>query len=396
MKKQIIALTIFALLWPSQINAETINLEVSGNGSGSVNQIEESNEQETQVSQSNDSQVVNEIVSSSDTGNNSASDNTADEINVETGDVEQSIEVENHNIGTNIVSSDCQCTDIGTVTNIKISDNSSGSTNTVDTNNSNNAQVSQNNVATITTNVTINANTGDNKVTNNTGSEINVKTGDIYSNTKIENKNVNNNSAIINNQNHGYTIKIAGNGTDSVNKINVNQNNNIVYVSNNLAYISNNINENFNTGGNYIDGNTAAKINLKTGSVKSIIAVANTGINSSSVIISDCNECGGPNNPENPENPQNPENPGSNNGGNNGGSNNGGSNNGGSNSNNDNGVGGPSNGQILGTMLPATGGTLAYIFGANIAMFLTGLYLKLRKFFNTIWSAQFLVTIEIV
>jgi len=391
----------FALIQPiSLVHAETISLEVSGNGAGSENTIENHSEQESTVEQNNQSEVTNDIQSESNTGENEVNGNTAETTSLETGSIEQHVEVVNENINQNTVStSGCsECNESSTSgAEIKVVGNGSNTVNTVDVQHNSQTNVSQNNTAVINTSVTIKANTGNNTIKNNTGSQISVSTGHIKSQTNIVNKDINNSQATINSNGSvsPLSVKIAGNGTGSVNTLVIDTTRNIAYVSNNYANISNSVYENFNTGGNYINSNTASNISLVTGDILSSIGVNNIGINSNQVIITDCN-C---DNPDDDDDDDDNGNGGDNGGEDNGGSDNGGGDNGGGSSDNGSGgIGGASNdiGSVLGATLPATGGSLLYLLGGNLAMFLTGLWMKLKENILGLVQSELLVTIEVV
>lgn len=393
MKKIVAVLAFITALNPAGlVHASSIQLTISGNGSDSVSTIEQKEESKVEVEQSNDSQVVTEINVESNTGSNSASDNTNSQVNVETGAVETQVVVKNENINQNVVNLDCgECAGGGSDTTIKITDNGSGSTNTATNSQSSNTQVVQNNVAVINTNIKLNANTGKNSASDNTSSKVTMTTGDIYSNTQVVNKNINQNKAEISAGNGGsFKLTIAGNGADSKNVVIINQTNNTVHIANNQTSIYQQIHEDFNTGGNILDNNTGALVALRTGSIRSIVGVFNTGINSNNTTIS-CPDCVP--DPDDPGDDDDDDNNGggddNGNGGDNGNGNGGDNGNGkGGSSNGDNGIGG-ANGQVLGAILPATGGASLGFALVNLGMFLSGLWLKLRRRLGEIFNTQY-------
>ncbi len=128
------------------------DVEIVGNGWGSKNTVEYNYTSETQVNQSNETDVHNHVVSIAETGNNSGED-------VHTGDATSVVDIE-VNGGTNIADlSDCGCpqqTDIG------IYGNSGWSHNDVDVTKTYSTKVDQDLKLTVWNGVYSHADTGGN------------------------------------------------------------------------------------------------------------------------------------------------------------------------------------------------------------------------------------------
>ncbi|MBI4067646.1 hypothetical protein HY407_04635 [Candidatus Gottesmanbacteria bacterium] len=78
-----------------------------------------------------------------------------------------------------------------------VSENGSGSKNSINFNQSGNTTVNQNSNANINNNINATANTGGNEASNNTGGNTTIKTGDASVKVNVDNK-LNNNSAVVN------------------------------------------------------------------------------------------------------------------------------------------------------------------------------------------------------
>ena len=162
---------------------------------------------------------------------------------------------------------------------ITISINGSGSSNDVQITNSSSSTVSQTNNAEIQNNVDTSASTGDNSVSSNNG-DANITTGDIESSSTVSNENINTNFA--GDQgcgcSEGTTAAIDGNGSDSINSIDLSTVSLVDIIQTNSAQISNNSTTNANTGGNQANNNNG-DVTIQTGNITSLISILNKNIN---------------------------------------------------------------------------------------------------------------------
>lgn len=368
MKKFNVLLLTLALVFVkvSAVEADTLTFEISGNGSESVNQVVSDVSTETNVSQSNDSQVNNQVNIEADTGNNQANQNTGGETEISTGDVQTEIKIENQ-LNTSLVQTGC-CEE--SQAEVLINNNGEQSNNTVELNLSSKTDISINQEAEVTNKVNLNLNTGKNSANQNNG-DVSISTGDIKGSVNIQNSA--NQSWVEALELEGYQIeaKIKANGSNSINQISINSSNSKNIDIHQYADIDNILNIILNTGENDASENLGS-VTIDTGNIDFEVGIKNGLINFSAVNIGGCDPDDQPE-PDEPNDPAPPPpSPGT------GGSDTSGNNNGTSSSDSD------SKGTVLGVggggILPATGANwLLLALLANIAMFLMGLYLRLRS-----------------
>ncbi len=168
-----------------------------------------------------------------------------------------------------------------------ITDNASGSTNTVNVTQSNTTNVTQANTADVTNNITTNSNTGDNTANNNNGGDTAIQTGESTTTTEVEN------SGNISVANVGEGCEcpitnsavISDNAGGSVNTINSASVNNTTVTSNQVANITNNLVTNANTGNN-IANNNVGNVSIATGKIFAKTSLLNGPLNISKVKVS--------------------------------------------------------------------------------------------------------------
>lgn len=387
MKKIVWLLTLVAYLWLpiTSVNAETISLTVSGNGDGSQSQINFQNESTQEVSQSNQTEIENQIDDQANTGGNNVSDNTTESVQVETGDIQSQQTVINQANQNQLAIEDC-CQEA----ELSISNNGSDSQNSIDIISSHSSQTNQQNIAQITTNINISANTGNNKISSNTANQIALLTGNINHHTSVDNGHINQNSHTVSGGSTGsINAKINNNGSGSQNQLAYAYHIDTITNTVNVTQINNSVKTDLNTGGNVLDGNTASPITLVTGSIESVIDLNNFAIGGTYASIDLCCDTDDSQNPDDPDDPGDLNDPfhpsddsgtgGSGNTSNNGGS---GSSSDGSSSDDDSGRGG----QVLGLTLPDTGSNLFSLLWINLVLLLIGIYL--RFFYSKLPSRQ--------
>jgi len=340
----------------SQVKAEEVNVEISGNSSGSSNEVHIEASNNLSVNQNNSANINNNVVVNTNTGNNSATSNANGDSVVSTGSVDAATIVNNQNINSNQVNSNnCNCSyGINSI----ISGNSAGSDNGSFINHVNSLNTAQANRAYISNNVNVNGNTGDNSASFNGGNST-IITGNIKAKTTVSNRNVNNSFNSIDSSAGTSSVVILSNGANSENNSIITNNNEVDIEVLNIAEILNTIDHDLNTGGNGTLANLGDSV-IVTGDIVSDIAVENENINSSIAEVScECNEESTPENPTQPSS-QNP-NPST----------------GTSIVQGASGSAGSSN--TPGSSLPRTGLTIPLTFVATtifVFMFLAGLYLR--------------------
>ncbi len=265
--------------------AFAVELSVTGNGEGSVNEANVSNASTTQVTSNNTAEVNNDIQINANTGNNSASGNNGEATQVTTGDVVTETTVVNEMNKTVVEQQPC-CSQSGVIT--VISNNGSNSKNTAQTTNTNNTHVTVNQHAQITNNVKGTGNTGGNTANNNAGN-VSIKTGNITVKDSIYNTMVNRARVSVNQPTSGGTLAtVIGNGTDTTNTINFLTNNAQTVVINNYADIFNNVIYDLSTGNNHANDNTG-NVSIETGDIDVTVEIVND-VNKSEVEVK-CDDC---------------------------------------------------------------------------------------------------------
>lgn len=305
------------------------NLE---NGSDSNNNIDLNQLNNEATFQNNDATLGSTLTLSANSGNNLANRNTGGDSFIETGDANVAgnvLSFLNNNIAGNVVFGvvnifgnlvgdiilpqssidNIGCLDCQGKTNLSNINNGTKSQNNISSNSVDNNLVNQNNNAYIDNSESFSATSGDNEVSQNTGSSSYVKTGNstIDSNTlNIANSNISGGDwwlVIINKagqwvgkiigapdgssmagssgtefqvgENGEITAVNQGNGADSINNITLNQqSDNQIYQQNN-AKLSNNLNLSANTGSNQASNNTGGDSVIKTGDAKIIANLVN-------------------------------------------------------------------------------------------------------------------------
>ena len=254
--------------------ARAEEIAVSGNGSGSVNEVSVQNIQTTTITQTNNADVTNNVDTSADTGGNTANGNTGSDVGITTGDASQNIEIEN---SLNFSSVDVPCcpSDISA----EISGNGSDSTNEIAIGSETQTNISITQNANVENNVSGSANTGDNSANDNTGGSVLIDTGSIWVAGGIKNGPINVYSITGGSGGQDVSVSVSGNGSGSTNLIsllltdlaNLNVQNN--------ANIVNDVSWDLNTGRNEANGNTGGDVEIRTGDIFFDFSIENGPIN---------------------------------------------------------------------------------------------------------------------
>lgn len=163
--------------------------EISGNGSGSINNIYIKNKSDCKVYQKNSTAVLTEIQSSASTGGNTANGNTGGDVTIDTGNATSTVGVSVEG-GSNTASNPCCCTCDGCESQpaeqtALISGNGESSINSVTLKKKKSSEVKQKNKTEVLTGVLSKAKTGRNKAKNNTGGTVDVLTGNAESTVDV-------------------------------------------------------------------------------------------------------------------------------------------------------------------------------------------------------------------
>jgi hypothetical protein len=193
-------------------------VKITGNGSDSDNDVDVKVANVTELQQSNQADVENNIDVDANTGKNDAEDNTGGDVSIETGDAKAVVDIANM-VNQNVASIGGEG-DGGSL-DVEVSGNGSGSDNDVDVELANVVEVLQTNNAEIENDVDVDANTGKNDAKDNTGGEVAIETGDADVEVDVENKANFNGLNLDDCCELGADIKVAGNGSDSTNDVTV-------------------------------------------------------------------------------------------------------------------------------------------------------------------------------
>lgn len=92
---------------PEEMTPNPIEVKITGNGDGSDSEINIDRESSTEIIQSNEVEIVNNIKITANTGDNEASDNTGD-VTIKTGDVNINVKAINK-VNQNSTVDECEC-----------------------------------------------------------------------------------------------------------------------------------------------------------------------------------------------------------------------------------------------------------------------------------------------
>jgi len=279
MTKRIFASVIatFALLVNvvAPVAAETVSLEISGNGQ-STNDIEVDMDQSTGVIQENEANINNNIKVVANSGNNNASRNTGGDTSVSTGDATTQTMVSN-TANTNVADVE-PCNGCGGSVEAIVSGNGYGSDNNIDLDldqgKDSGTYVTQSNRANVSNAVRSNADTGSNGANYNTGGAVEVSTGNAMDTVVVANA-LNTNSAVVGGGSGGSVLsaKILENGGNTTNDISLDLDRELLVEQRNMARVRNNVNANARTGNNLASRNTSGMVSIMTGNADTYVGV---------------------------------------------------------------------------------------------------------------------------
>jgi hypothetical protein len=253
--------------------AQTMNLEISGNGADSDSTANVTTTNNTTVSQTNVANIENDVVVDADTGHNDANSNTGGDVSIETGDATTDVAVANA-VNANSATVDNCCVTGG---DVKISGNGEGSDNRVNLTLGNNVALTQYNVANVNNDVDVESDTGWNDANSNTGGDVSVSTGDANTSVLLSTMANANSATVGGGSGTGGTLSawITGNGADSDNRINLDLNNDVLLSQINTADVLNEVDVDSDTGHNDANSNTGGDVSIETGDADTTVVVDN-------------------------------------------------------------------------------------------------------------------------
>lgn len=167
---------------------------------------------------------------------------------------------------------------------LEITSNGDSSDNEVHVTNETTIEVTQENNAEVVNNSDTAANTGENSASDNVNDEVDIVTGDVTSESVIENE-LNYSVSERNCCQEESNVIISGNGGNSENTIYVNVNNQINTSIEQTAKITNSIEGSANTGRNTANNNTQSDVSIDSGNINALGSISNQN-NVASVSIS--------------------------------------------------------------------------------------------------------------
>lgn len=191
-------------------------VEVTGNGSDSENEVELEQETKTEVYQSNQANISNDVKVDAETGDNEAEDNTNGDVAIKTGDA--TVKIMSHNMAnmnTAVIGGEGE----GGSVHLLVSGNGTDSENEIELELERETVLRQDNLTNIANHFKVDAETGKNEAEDNTGGYVEIETGDAWVEAMVDN------AAGFNFADLGccaledIMAKIANNGSDSENEI---------------------------------------------------------------------------------------------------------------------------------------------------------------------------------
>lgn len=251
-------------------------IEISGNGAGSDNWANVSQNSTTAVNQSNNANVNNTVNSNANTGNNDANYNTGGDVHIDTGNASTNTTVSNV-LNSNAAEVDC-CNNGDT--NVNISGNGAWSNNGVQLGSNTTTAVNQTNNANVNNNVDADAKTGYNDANSNTGGDVYIDTGKASAEVSVSTV-ANVNSARVSSHGNGNpdaSFMITGNGAGSDNYLTAYLSKSTGVGQSNNANIDNDVDADAKTGGNDANWNTGGDVHIDTGNA-SVDAEVDNSVN---------------------------------------------------------------------------------------------------------------------
>lgn len=150
---------------------------------------------------------------------------------------------------------------------VEVSGNGEGTSNSVSVESSQNTTVTQNNTANVANDVSQEANSGGNTISDTTGGDASITTGNVTENTQVSNNLNSSEIAVVCCSENAINITVSGNGGNSVSTVNTQVTGNTTINVTQIANVDNNINLKGNTGENTI-ASTTGKATIDTGNIK--------------------------------------------------------------------------------------------------------------------------------
>ncbi len=271
---------LFFAVFVKSVNAE--DLTVLGNGSDSGNGVSVYSPTQTSVQQANTATISNTIETTSSSGNNTANSNTNGSVVISTGDTISNTTIIN-NTNNSVAKAPSCCSGTTLSTNDQ---NGSGSQNTIVQDNSTKVNTVVKQITTIQNNISGTAITGENSANDNSGNTT-IQTGDINVKIRLLNEPLATISAGKDIEgSEGSVVDSSGNGDDSKNTVDEENNNINMLKTIQVTNASNNETLSLSSGSNTASGNTG-NVEIQTGNIASYSQISNNPLNTN-VFDGDC------------------------------------------------------------------------------------------------------------
>jgi hypothetical protein len=258
---------------------QDMNVTISGNGTGSNNDVDVNNDHSTELYQTNNATVYNTVDANSRTGGNDANRNTGGDVLVRSGDASSTVILDTTANANWARIGGSNGNNNGSL-DIMVSGNGSNSDNTVNFDSNPSVTLVQDNNAVVTNDVDANAKTGYNDANDNTGGDVAVVSGDADVEVLVDNM-VNFNAADVDCGCVSDIMgKISGNGTGSDNDIDVELGDELEVFQDGNGYLANYLDGDAKTGENDSNrnvGEAGSDPFVMSGDADSFTGVSNSG-----------------------------------------------------------------------------------------------------------------------
>lgn len=277
MKKFAAGIASFAMLLnvATPAFASSTTLEIVDNGADSNNSVNVSSNTQTSVTQTNNSTITNNVSASSSSGGNSASKNTGGNVSVSTGDTATIVSVEN--TANNNVANVDNCSGCDTEALVHVSGNGADSKNNAGLKLENETKLYQTNSGDIVNKVKADSYSGDNKVSKNTGGDVEVLSGESITHVGVT-THANSNMARLGGDASGdrsVELKVTDNGAESRNNIWLGLDRDVLLTQRNGASVRNFVTADSSTGSNSAGRNTGGSVMVDSGDAFTEVLVDN-------------------------------------------------------------------------------------------------------------------------
>ncbi len=261
---------------------------ISGNNTDSTNFIDINMDKDTDVNQSNEADVQNNVTVSATTGGNTANDVAGGEVSIDTGNASTGVSIQNE-LNANWASVET-CGDCGVDGEFKISGNNTGTDNDISYRHDSEVDVDQDNDADVENNVNVTGDSGNNHVNDAVNGDVRIDTGRVTVNPVIIRNTLNGNVASVrsgNGEEGELSLWITNNNTDSDNYIDLDYDSDLDLDQENDADVENDVNVAGNSGENTASDVAGAEIDIDTGNVE-VGVLVDTMANFNMAEVEDC------------------------------------------------------------------------------------------------------------